>query len=286
MTRWIAVMFLGLASVAFLAGCEWESSGSDSSWDDSMSWANFSGTYRDADGGALATTFGTSAGSSTQIVSVTGEILATADFSSSAYNGTLDNTPIVAGSVVINGGSLTWTDNGDGTLSGTAGVDGTVSYAGGTWTVDLKSNRIADGELISAAYRYTSGGSSGQVDQGNTGDPIYILTVTQTGNNLVMTDNNGAKYSGSIHSLSAPNGDATGGSSGAVQGNFEVSGNSASGARVTITGSLSGTYTAAVTATGSSGASASRAANMTALKMEGTWVEDGGTSGDIRAVVQ
>jgi hypothetical protein len=286
MTRWIAVMFLGLASVAFLAGCEWESSGSDSTWDDSMSWANFSGTYRDADGGALATTFGTSAGSSTQIVSVTGEVIGVGNEDDTVYSGTLDNTPVLGGSLVVQVASYILTDNGDGSLSGTADTTGTIDYGSGAWTINLGIGSVDDGMLITAAYRYTSGGSSGQVDQGNTGDPIYILTVTQTGNNLVMTDNNGAKYSGSIHSLSAPNGDATGGSSGAVQGNFEVSGNSASGARVTITGSLSGTYTAAVTATGSSGASASRAANMTDLKMEGTWVEDGGTSGDIRAVVQ
>ncbi len=91
-------------------------------------------------------------------ITVTGEILASASEEVSSYHGTLANTPLVPGSVVINGGSLTWTDNGDGTLSGAAGVDGTIDYATGTWAVDLKSNRIDDGEIVSAAYRYTSGG--------------------------------------------------------------------------------------------------------------------------------
>ena len=272
--------------MAFVTGCEWESSGSDSTWDDSMSWANFSGTYRDADGGALATTFGTSTisgGATQEQRSVTGEILATGDFSLAAYSGTADNTPMVEGSLVINGGALTWTDNGDGTLSGSAGVDGTISYATGAWTIDLKSNRIADNEPITAAYRYSfnTGGGVNEPDQGNTGDPIYILTVTQTGNKLVFTDNTGATYSGSIHSLSAPNGDSTGGTSGAIQGNFEVKGTSSSGAQVTITGSLSGTYTAAT-----DGGTTTTSADITGLKMEATWIEANGASGDIRAVVQ
>jgi hypothetical protein len=44
---------LGLAAVAvLLTGCEWESSGSDGTWSDSMSWVNFSGLYRSGDGTA------------------------------------------------------------------------------------------------------------------------------------------------------------------------------------------------------------------------------------------
>lgn len=291
MKRWMMGFAAVLTPIAILlSGCEWEgSSGDGDSWDDSMSWANFSGTYRPPSGsGVLVSDFtktGTTAGSSNTAVSVTGEILATADFSSSSYNGVLDNTPVVEGSLVINGGSLTWTDDGDGTLSGTAGVDGTIVYTTGAWSIDLKSNRIADGELISAAYRYTSGGTEGQVDTGSTGPGIYILTVTQTGNQLTMTDNNGAKYTGSIHSLSTPNGDATGASSGGVTGNFEVKGTSKSGAHVTITGSLTGTYTAATKASGGTGTGGTSAAtsSMTGKTMNATWVEDTIT-GDIVAV--
>ncbi len=46
-----------------LSGCEWESSGSDNSWDDSMSWANFSGLYRSgSDTRALVSNFSISSG--------------------------------------------------------------------------------------------------------------------------------------------------------------------------------------------------------------------------------
>ncbi len=43
----IVLFGAALATVlVFSTGCEWESSGSEGSWDDSMSWANFSGLYR------------------------------------------------------------------------------------------------------------------------------------------------------------------------------------------------------------------------------------------------
>ena len=48
-SRFIAfpAFFVAMVSIAVLpSGCEWESSGDDSTWDDSVSWANFSGLYR------------------------------------------------------------------------------------------------------------------------------------------------------------------------------------------------------------------------------------------------
>ncbi len=57
---------IALVSIAmFPSGCEWESSGSDDTWSDSMSWANFSGLYRSGStAAALVSNFSLSSGGS------------------------------------------------------------------------------------------------------------------------------------------------------------------------------------------------------------------------------
>jgi predicted outer membrane repeat protein len=99
---------------------------------------------------------------------ITGEIIAAGVSGTDQYNGTFDNTPVKAGSLTINAGTFTLTDDGDGTLIGTAGTDGTIDYNTGSWSIDLKGQIISDGEIISASYIYTSNVAVEEVFDGRT----------------------------------------------------------------------------------------------------------------------
>ena len=262
-----------MMAVLILAGCEWESS-DDDTWDDSMSWVDFSGTYRSPGGGAIVTEFDPSPGSSNVVISITGEVIGTADSTVSLYSNTLDNKPVVEGSLSITVGAFVFTDNGDGTLTGTAATDGTINYETGQWSIDLKGNIVSDGELIVAAYQYESGGTGGQVDPG-TDEPIFSFTVTQTGNRLVFTASTGQTYTGKLHALQTPGGDESGMVAGNVVGNFEVTGRTSGGHSVKIVGSFTAQYYPP--------ASGAAGGEMVDKRLNGTWIQEGLTA-DISGV--
>ena len=72
------------------------------------------------------------------------------------YAGTLQHGPVVTGSFHLTAGSCFFTDDdGDGFLTGTAGTTGTVSYATGTWTIDLGALEVTPGRPIIASYSFT-----------------------------------------------------------------------------------------------------------------------------------
>lgn len=276
MMRLTGCLVLSLV-LAFVMGCEWTGSSGGGTWDDSYSWVNFSGTYRAPDGGAIVSSFNVTTGGSEETdTQITGEIIATGVSGTDQYGGTLDNTPVKEGSLTINAGIFTLTDNGDGTLTGTAGTDGSINYETGTWTIDLKGQIIANGEVISASYVYISGGDGGQVDSGTDDDAIFSLIVSQTGNQLAITDSNGGSYSGTISSVSTTGGDKSGMTSGQVTATFSAEGTSSGGHAVTLTGTLYGDYTApstdAVTGTSASGGS------LNDRVMDGTWIQGNDTA--------
>jgi len=74
------------------------------------------------------------------------------------YNGTLANTPLRAGDLVIStsGGGETFTDQGDGTLDGDSGGSGTINYTNGAWSITYGANP-GGGKNITADYNYFSG---------------------------------------------------------------------------------------------------------------------------------
>lgn len=274
MKRLVAWMLIA-AGMGLFMGCEWETSSDSDSWDDSVSWVDFSGTYRASDNGVLVTSYDTTAGSATTTNTVSGELLATSTAGQQTYSGTLNHTKVESASIIITVAGFTFTDSdGNGSLTGGSGITGSINYTTGAWNIDLEGNYVDDDENITATYTYTQGGAAGEENQGNTGKAIYSFVVSQTGNNLVFTDSNGATYSGKIEKVETPGGDETGATSGEANATFEVSGTSASGASVTISGTFSGTYTAS-TGTGVTG-------TMTDRTMDATWIESAGT-GDILA---
>lgn len=69
------------------------------------------------------------------------------------YSGTLAKAPIRAGSLVIATGGEFFSDNGDGTLTGTGGGTGTINYTTGAWSIN-SAFVVGIGVVIRGYYTY------------------------------------------------------------------------------------------------------------------------------------
>lgn len=105
-------------------------------------------------GTPIEATYAADADAASTTINVTGEIIGSIDNSYATYNGSVDHSPLVPGSITIQAGAYIWTDNGSGNLSGTAGVTGTINYDTGSWSIDLQGQILVGGTLITAAYQY------------------------------------------------------------------------------------------------------------------------------------
>lgn len=86
-------------------------------------------------------------------VQVTDKLVALGVTGRTIHSGTIDNTPLVRGSVVITAGTFMLTDSGTGTLAGNLGTTGTVNYTTGAWTINLNGYEVAAGTPILARYK-------------------------------------------------------------------------------------------------------------------------------------
>jgi len=272
------IMCAGLGGLlaAVLAGCEWSAGGGADSWSDRYDWVNFSGVYRGIGGGVLITDYTATPGTPGVTNQVDSEHIGTGDGSSTAYSGTLNHHPLVPASITITAGGFTFTDpEGDGSLSG--GNGGTIDYGTGAWSIDLGAI-LGSGEKIYASYLYSVSGSagSGAPGSGTTGAKIYSFVVHQAGNTLEITDNNGCVYKGNMGDVSSSGGvsqDAT--TPNPAEGDqviaqYTAEGTSAAGLKVHMAGTFQGVV-------GKDGDQY----YLNNRKMYGTWVEDGGRTGDI-----
>ena len=123
----------------------------------------------------------------------------------------------------------------------------------------------------SCSYAVSGTGGSGGAGSGVSGATIYSFVVWQTGGGLQITDNNGAVYNGEMGTLS---GTMTAGTNSTpvagetVVAQFSASGVSAANFNVTMAGTLQGVVEQSGAALGS-------------RQMFGTWIEEGGRTGDI-----
>lgn len=83
------------------------------------------------------------------------EALATGDASTVAFTGNLTYYPVRAGSASITTGTVTASDNGSGTLSGSGIASGTINYTSGAWAVTF-SSAPASGIAITGSYEFDS----------------------------------------------------------------------------------------------------------------------------------
>ena len=262
----------GALVLAIVAGCEWESSSDEDSWNSAWNWVNFDGVYRPAAGRTyVVSAFApqTTSPASTQNAS---QSLGTGNGAQANFNGTLGNTPVVAGSVTVTAGGQSLSDDASGNLSGNG--TGSVNYNTGAITASFTLAPSA-GQNVIASYQYSVPGSTPNPQPGS-GQAIYSITVDQTGNVLAFTDSNGVTYSGSISGVSQGGGDSSGRTSGLVTATFSVSGSNGA----TISGTLQGDYTAPSVGTDGTSAGSGQLANR---MMQGTYAQ-GGQTGDVQGV--
>ncbi len=273
-----------LAMLVAVAGCDWEAGSSADSTSTRYGAVNFSGIYR-ASGGAVLISNYTTVDTSTNTVT---ETIGKTAAGKPVYAGTFGRTPVIASTVQITVGSIVVTDDGSGALAG-GGVTGTIIYATGAWSIDLSPVDRSNELTIRATYQYEAAGTPNTPSgtTGVSGRPIFALNVDQQGNNLTISDNNGATYTGKIGSLRDVSGgslntpNSSGTLSGEVIADFRASGVSAAGVKVTIVGTLQATAATATDAT--TGATTT---TVSGRKMLGTWIEPNGRTGDINGTAQ
>ena len=292
MKRFAWMCALAAALAVGVAGCNWDTGSDAESWSSSYDWVNFSGVYRGAGGGYLVTDYTTTAPETNKVLSAT-ESFGVLPAYGTSKSGSVDtdNLPIVEGSFRVQiGTTATLTDSGNGVLSGDG--SGVVSYSGGGWAVSNVPPDVTADRKVTVEYSYRVSPGGGQ--SGASGTSIYAFNVKHSGENLSIVDNNGSTYSGYISQIKSSSGaqntdigqvgadESANDSSRAAKytysesdlpadgdsiiASFECSGVSKAGMQVKIVGTLQGEVAAGV---------------FTGRRMNGTWVEAGGKTGDI-----
>lgn len=252
------------ASLALMTGCEWTAgggSGVGQTWNDEVTSMDFSGVYKAADGGVLVRQPGAGSSSTTNTTtstnSVSSELLATGNGTSTAFAGTLAHPPPMRGTLTIVVGGYRFADPGSAsagtvalTVTPSDGTAGTINLDTGAWALSFASP-IANGTQILGSYQYLSTTNVVNSNQGNHGNPIYSMVIYQQGNTVQIVDDCASKYEGYLGSSSITN----------TMVQLYVTGYS-QGYNVTICGTLS------------SGT------------LKGTFIEDGGYAADISGVRQ
>jgi hypothetical protein len=273
-----------------MTGCEWSSGGGATTWNDRENFVDFSGDYKNADGGVLVRMFGAGSGSTTNNTTstniVSGELLATGNGSATVFSGALAHPSPIRGTLTIVVGGYRFSDPGTvsaGTVALTVtpsdGTSGTLNLNTGVWSIFFASP-LANGTQILGAYQYLSSTSVVNSNQGNHGNPIYSFILSQQGNKIKITDSCGSTYEGTIGSVRTTGGvpidlDPTNPdpvpTTGPIVAQFSATGYS-QGYNVQIVGVLQGTLTAGTTLSGRT--------------MKATFIEEGGNDADVNGTAQ
>ncbi len=280
-----------------LMGCEWDTGSDAENWSSSYDWVNFSGVYRGLGGGLLVTDY-------TTTPSIPGVTNTYSDTDSggtlpargTTASGQVSHGSIVPGSFMVSVGSIAQLSD-----PGMAGVltgngTGTVNYGGGTWSIEIDTWSTTD-QPITISYSYIvsrDGSTGGGAESGATRFSIYSFNVGHQGQHITITDNNGATYTGRIKKMQSASGyqntditqvgadeerndraakytyqeSSLPADGDTIVATFECTGISKAGMRVRMLGTFQGTVAASV---------------FTGRRMDGTWIETGGKTGDINA---
>ncbi len=93
------------------------------------------------------------------VTTISDEGVGTGDATEVTFSTTLANTPVVAGTVIVTDATETFTDGGDGTLTGGAGGSGTINYNTGALSVTFNTAPAA-AQDVTAGYDYFAGASA------------------------------------------------------------------------------------------------------------------------------
>jgi hypothetical protein len=311
MVRNALVTVMGLAMV----GCEWSGGGSGGggSWSSRYNFVNFSGSYR---GSPLVSAYSSSGGGGGGGTTEDGDSYVNQNETQtrnvqlqSVVSGKLNHPPIVPGSLSITaagtlGGfsvGFSVSDDGAGNLSGASfnvpgsapvTVSGKVVYNTGSWYLNMGGSVSYAGSMdFEENYsQLIAGGSSGgslpsSSTPGSSGVTIYAFNVQQEGNALRIVDNNGNAYEGRFGSIRTTGGtdqdskSASFSNGDQVMATFEAHGYSAAGIGVKMAGNFQATISGVSSST--SGDSTTTHMTLGGRTILGTWMEDGGATGDI-----
>lgn len=290
MIRTILITLGSAICAALLVGCEWSTGGGATTWNDRENFVDFSGDYKNSDGGVLVRAFGASSGATTNTTTTTntvsGEVLATGDGTTTAFSGRLANGKPLPGSTTIVVGGYRFSDPGTasaGTVALTVtpadGSSGTLNLDTGVWVLSFPAP-ITSGTQFIGAYRYYSYSSVVNPSQGNHGSPIYAFVLQQTGNKIKIIDSCNSVYEGTIGSVRTtggypidldPSNMSAVPTTGPIVAQFSATGYS-QGYSVQIVGVLQGTLTSATTLSGRT--------------MRATFIEAGGYEADVSGTAQ
>ena len=207
---------LTAALATLFVGCEWSGTSDSGSWSSSYDAMNFSGTYRAVTTATSSTTTTTTDSTGTANTTVTeskggSDSFGSTSVSQRAYNGTLSHANVVPGSVAVKIGNKTsFMDNKEGVLNG-SGVNGSGSiiYDSGTWQINFAAAPTPN-DTIEVTYKYyvdaDGNGDSGASSSTTTtttrsGSSVSAITVSQNGQNLTMTLNNGIVMKGKFTNI-------------------------------------------------------------------------------------
>ncbi len=110
----------------------------------------------------------------TASASYAGELFGTGDGTTTTFSHTMQNPPVLPGSLTVTAGSVTATDNGQGTLTGTGVSSGSINYSTGAATITY-STAPASGTAITA--NYSKGATITAESIGAAGSTTYSHTM-------------------------------------------------------------------------------------------------------------
>lgn len=274
----------GLLAIALVAGCEWSAGSSAESFTDRYNWVNFNGIYRGVNGGLLVTDYTATPGVADVNNRTSREVVGAGNGVTSRFTGVARYGNIVPGTFVVEAGNMYWYDDGSNDLTavGPGAVDGRIVYETGAWMIE---GVVPAGVQIIIRYAYIVDSDQTNVTRPGSGASrirIYSFTVVQEGERLTITDNNGSTYTGAISrvvtnagsSLDAPQGTTRPVEGTSVTAHFSVTGRSAANVNVRIAGVF----------TGAVDISTNRLVQVTNRRMQGTWIEMPGKTGDVNGI--
>ncbi len=257
--------------VAITAGCEggWQFGGSATQINESGNWMDISGTYVPVvAGGYLVSDYSAFSG-----VTTATETLFTSVAGQTVYSGVVDVSNMSAadkGNVqgFIDGVGLftvAASGNASGNVTGNINMGANALPGTGAFVLTLTP------ATTNKAYYITFTRSGGTGGAGGTGT-ISTFSVSQSGNAISIMDNNGCIYKGQIAltETNTPLGGASNVVSTAATYQFDASGVSQAGINVELVGNFK------VSTTFASGTNVTFGTTMT-----GTWIEQGGKTGNI-----
>lgn len=115
---------------------------------------------------------------------VAAEVIETGDGSTKAFTGNLANVPVEPGTVSITDGVETFTDDGCGRLTGSAGGSGTINYTTDAYSITFNANVVNAVEVTAGYITAVDGVLDTQVDTATASSAIRVVHGTVDSNVL------------------------------------------------------------------------------------------------------